>query len=96
MHALYGAVMKKRITDRMNVKEMFSNSLILYYAFLLFLFIRDLVVENENLKEVIRDFVGEDTIFRVVFLIFGVRLIPLVVLTLGIIKLDLDFLDGEG
>ena len=96
MHALYDAAMKKRITDRMNVKETFSNFLILYYIFLFFLFVRNLMAENKNLKEVTEDFVKEDTIFRIIFLIFDVRLVPLIVLTLSIIKLSLNFLDEEG
>ena len=96
MHALYGAAMRKRITDRMNVKEMSSNSLIFYYAFLFFLFVRDLMAEDKNLKEMIKDFVREGTTFRIIFLIFDIRLMPLIVLTLDIIELSLDFLDREG
>ena len=79
----------------MNVEEMFSNSLILYYVFLLFLFVRDLVAEDKNLKEVIKDFVKEGTIFRIIFLIFDMRLMPLIVLTLDVIELNLSFLDRE-
>ena len=95
MHALCGAVMRKRITDRMNVKETFSDFMTLYYAFLPFLFVRDLMAKNENLKEIVRDFVREDTIFEVVFSIFDVRLMPLIVLTLSVIELNLNFLDRE-
>ena len=95
MHTLYDAAMKKRITDRMNVKETFSNSLILYHAFLLFLFVRDLVAENKNLKEIAKDFIRENTTFRVIFLIFNMRLMPLIVLILGVIELNLDFLNKE-
>ena len=96
MYALCGAAMRKRITDRMNVKEMFSDFLTLYYVFLLFLFIKDLMMEDGNLKEVVKNFVREDTIFKVVFLIFSMRLVFLIVLTLGVIELDLNFLDREG
>ena len=95
MYALYGAVMRKRITDRMNIKEIFSDFLTFYYAFLLFLFVRDLVVEDKNLKEIIRDFIKEDTIFEVIFLIFDIRLMSLIVLTLSVIELNLNFLDRE-
>ena len=95
MYALCGTAMRKRITDRMNVEEMSSDSLIFYYVFLFFLFVRDLVTEDKNLEEVAGDFVEEDTIFKIVFLIFGMRLISLIVLTLGVVELSLGFLDGE-
>ena len=95
MHALCGAVMRKRITDRMNVKEMLSNSLTFYYVFLFFLFVEDLMAEDENLKEMTKDFMEEDTIFRIIFLIFNVRLVPLIILTLNIVRLGLDFLNKE-
>ena len=79
----------------MNMKETLSDFLTLYYVFLFFFFIKDLVVKDRNLKEITEDFMKEGTIFRIIFLTFSIRLVPLIVLTLNIIELNLSFLDRE-